>query len=254
MCESRFLPSLALALVFTFSVGPARLWAQADAAKPDAPKPDAAKPDAPKPDAAKPDAPKPDAPKPDTAAPAPAPNAAAQPAAVNADLKRIADDFFHYASIGRYDLAKAEGEKIIAANADPMDVYTAFQASVEDRNRRVNPDRRIELYERVLSWQRQAELKEVGAKLISIFNQASFKQRSNTGVIESQVQRWSGGPRAYALAVEQLKTSGELAVPVMLNYLKDPSKRELQVPIRNALRDMGVKALNPLLAATEMKD
>jgi hypothetical protein len=54
--------------------------------------------------------------------------------------------------------------------------------------------------------------------------------------------------------VEQLKTSGELAVPVMLNYLRDPSKRELQVPIRNALRDMGIKALNPLLAATDMKD
>jgi len=209
MCESRFLPAFALAAVFTFSVGPARLWAQADAAKPNA--------------AAKPDTPKPDAPKPDAAqpAPAPAPNAAAaQPgdaAAVNADLKRISDDFFHYASIGRYDLDKAEGEKIIAANADPMEVYQAFQASVEDRNRRVNPDRRIELYERVLSWQRQAELKDVGAKLISIFNQATYKQRSNTGFIESQVQRLSGGPRAYALAVEQLKTSGELAVPVMLN-------------------------------------
>jgi hypothetical protein len=254
MCKSRILPSFALAIVFTVSVGPARLWAQADAAKPDAAKPDAA---APKPDAA---APKPDAaaPKPDAPAPAPAPNAAAaQPAeapTVNADLKRIADDFFHYASIGRYDLAKAEGEKIIAANGDPMEVYKAFQASVEDRNRRVNPDRRIELYERILSWQRQPDLKDVGAKLISIFNQATYKQRSNTGFIEAQVQRLSGGPRAYALAVDQLKTSGELAVPVMLNYLRDPSKRELQVPIRNALRDMGVKSLNPLLAATDMKD
>src|SRR5207247_5342694 len=109
-------------------------------------------------------------------------------------------------------------------------------------------------YDGVLSRQRQAELKDGGAKLISIFNQATYKRRSNTGLIETQVQRLGGGPRAYALAVEQLKTSGELAVPVMLSYLRDPSKRELQVPIRNALRDMGVQALNPLLAATEMKD
>jgi hypothetical protein len=220
MSKSPILPSFALATVFTLSVGPAHLWAQADAA----------------------------------AQPAPQPAAGAEAAPINADLKRASDDFFHYASIGRYDLAKAEGEKVIGLNADPMEVYRAFQASVEDRNRRVNPDRRIELYERILSWQRQAELKDVGAKLISIFNQATYKQRSNTGFIESQVQRLSGGPRAYALAVEQLKTSGELAVPVMLNYLRDPSKRELQVPIRNALKDMGVKALNPLLAATEMKD
>jgi hypothetical protein len=227
MSKFRILPSFALATLFTLSVGSAQLWAQADAAKPDAAKPDAA------------------------AQPAPA---GAEAPAVNADLKRAADDFFHYASIGRYDLAKAEGEKVIGMNADPMEVYRAFQASVEDRNRRVNADRRIELFERVLSWQRQPELKDVGAKLISIFNQATYKQRSNTGFIESQVQRLAGGPRAYALAVEQLKTSGELAVPVMLNYLRDPSKRELQVPIRNALRDMGVKALNPLLAATEMKD
>jgi hypothetical protein len=246
MSNRPVLPCFALAILFTVSVGSARLWAQADAAKPDAAKPDAAKPDAPKPDAAAP-----------APAPAPAPTAktpAAEEAPINADLKRAADDFFHYASIGRYDLAKAEGEKVIGMNADPMEVYRAFQATVEDRNRRVNPDRRIELYERILSWQRQAELKDVGAKLISIFNQATFKQRSNTGFIESQVMRLGGGPRAYALAVEQLKTSGELAVPVMLNYLRDPSKRELQVPIRNALRDMGVKALNPLLAATEMKD
>jgi hypothetical protein len=237
MSEPRILRSFALAAIFTFSVGSAHLWAQADAAKPDAPKPTAPKPDAPKPDA----------PKPDAAAPA-------EETPVNTDLKRSSDDFFHYASIGRYDLAKAEGEKILAMNADPSEVYRAFQASVTDRNRRVTPDRRIELYERILSWQRQPELKDVGAKLVSIFNQATLKQRSNTAFIEAQVQRLSGGPRAYALAMEQLNASGELAVPVMLNYLRDPSKRELQVPIRNALKDLGVKALNPLLAATEMKD
>ena len=235
MSETRILPSFVLAIIFTFSVGSARLWAQANANKPDAPKPDAAKPDAPKPDAA--------APQP-APAPAPAPGtatAAPEESPINADLKRASDDFFHYASIGRYDLAKAEGEKIIGMNADPMEVYRAFQATVEDRNRRVNPDRRIELYERVLSWQRQPELKDIGAKLISIFNQATYKQRSNTGFIESQVQRLGGGPRAYALAVEQLKTSGELAVPVMLNYLRDPSSANSRSPFATPSKTWGSK-------------
>src|SRR2546423_13284334 len=61
MSKSPVLPSFALAIFFTVSVGPARLWAQA-AAKPDAAKPDAA-------------APQP-APAP---APAPAPGTAAAP-------------------------------------------------------------------------------------------------------------------------------------------------------------------------------
>jgi len=235
MSETRILPSFVLAIIFTFSVGSARLWAQANANKPDAPKPDAAKPDAPKPDAAAPQPAPAPAPAPGTAAAAP------EESPINADLKRASDDFFHYASIGRYDLAKAEGEKIIGMNADPMEVYRAFQATVEDRNRRVNPDRRIELYERVLSWQRQPELKDIGAKLISIFNQATYKQRSNTGFIESQVQRLGGGPRAYALAVEQLKTSGELAVPVMLNYLRDPSSANSRSPFATPSKTWGSK-------------
>src|SRR2546423_14234117 len=62
MSKSPVLPSFALAIFFTVSVGSARLWAQADAAKPDAPKPNAA-------------APQP-APAP---APAPAPGTAAAP-------------------------------------------------------------------------------------------------------------------------------------------------------------------------------
>src|SRR5258705_3606477 len=89
----RVLPILLMVILAVF-MQPVRAFAQADAAKPDAAKPDAPKPDAPKPDAA---APKPDAaaPKPDAAAPTPT-----EEAPVNADVKRSADDFFHYASIG----------------------------------------------------------------------------------------------------------------------------------------------------------
>ena len=92
------------------------------------------------------------------AAPAPASATAAAPAPapapVNPDLRRAADDFFHYASVGRFELAKAAGDQIISMNAPPAEVMAAFQASVEDRNRRVPPERRVELYERMLSWQR----------------------------------------------------------------------------------------------------
>ena len=60
--------------------------------------------------------------------------------------------------------------------------------------------------------------------------------------------------RGYMIAIGQLRQTGELAVPMMVNYLRDPSKRDLHPSIRRALRDLGRVALNPLTAATEMND
>src|SRR5262249_52435964 len=54
--------------------------------------------------------------------------------------------------------------------------------------------------------------------------------------------------------VEQLRQSGELAVPILIDYLRDPAKAEYHDPIRSALRDMGRPVLNPLVAVTETKN
>jgi hypothetical protein len=234
----RFLPSLALACTLAGPVVP--LFAQ------DAPKPaDAA---APKPaDAAAP-----------APAPAPAPAAAdATPAtaevAIDPALRKSVEDFWYYASIGKYDLAKAEGDKITASDK-PEQVFLAFQAVVADRNRFLPTDRHIELFDRVLSWQRVPELKDTAVKILDQFKKAQQTRRTDTAFIEEQVKRLGGNRRAYSIAVENLRESGELAVPVMIKYLRDPQFKDLRVPIRNALRDMERRGLAPLLAATEMKD
>ena len=52
----------------------------------------------------------------------------------------------------------------------------------------------------------------------------------------------------------RLYESGELAVPYLLIALQDPARRQYQTTYRKALRDLGRNALNPLVAATEMKD
>jgi hypothetical protein len=179
---------------------------------------------------------------------------ATTPAPIAPGLAAAAENFWHYASIARYDLAKAEGEKILGMSAEPMAVYNAFEAVVADKNRRVVAEKRVELYERLLAWQRVAELKDVSAKLLTTFNKAKYTRRSDTAFIESNIQRLIVNTRAYELAMQQLRQSGELSVPIMLNYLRDPAKKQYYVAIRSALRDLGIKALNPLLAATEMKD
>src|SRR5206468_3969446 len=58
----------------------------------------------------------------------------------------------------------------------------------------------------------------------------------------------------YANAVGRLRESGEMAVPLMVDYLRDPAKVQYHDAINRALVDLGRTALNPLLAATEMKD
>ena len=60
--------------------------------------------------------------------------------------------------------------------------------------------------------------------------------------------------RGYMLAVRDLRDSGELAVPIMIDYLRDPAKAEYHSAIRDALRDIGRPVLNPLCAVTESKN
>jgi hypothetical protein len=62
-------------------------------------------------------APPPTTPPPEaTAAPAPAPAK---------DLKTSVRDFWHYGKVARYDLANAEGQKILASGAQPVQILDA---------------------------------------------------------------------------------------------------------------------------------
>jgi len=187
-------------------------------------------------------------------APATQPAAPAEPAPANPELVRLAEDFWHYASVARYDLAKAEAAKVLASPADPLAKLDAFESVVASRNRVLPAERRVELYERLLSWQRVPELKDSSAKLLGLFNKAKQSRRADPAFIQANIARLSVNARAYALAMEQLRQSGELAVPIMISYLRDPARKPQHIAIRSALRDLGQKALNPLVAATEMKD
>lgn len=188
------------------------------------------------------------------AAPAQPAVAAAPAIAVSPELLAAAEDYWHYASIARYDLANAAAAKIAAANAEPLAVLKAFEDLVSDKNRRLPQERRVELYERMLAWQRIPQLKDSSAQLLSVFNKAKQTRRADASFIKQNIERLSVNERAFELGVEQLRQSGELAVPLMIAYLQDPAQKAHHVAIRRGLREMGIKALNPLVAATQMKD
>ena len=189
--------------------------------------------------------------------------AQAAPAAQKADevqvpeeLQSMVEDFWHYGKIARYDLAAAKGQAILDSKPEPRVALQAFEDVA--RGTGVNRNDLSELNDRLFRWQGEevdsAPMKEVTAKIQDLLNQGRFGRREDPQFIASQVERLGGGSFAYARAMENLRRSGELAVPVMLDYLQNPAKTELHADIRRGLKELGLLAVNPLLAATEAKD
>jgi hypothetical protein len=212
---------------------------------------DAAAPDAKTPPAA-PDA-KP-APDQTTTAPAATP-AASQPAApeqavlaepADAPLIKLVDDFWHYGKIARYDLANEAGKRILALGASPADVLAAFQSVTRDRGDDINSW--------LLRWEEVDAVKDVSGKLLGVIKQGRDSHRMDVAFIKEQIERLSVNERGYLNGLENLRQSGEIAVPFMVDYLKDSSKAQYHAAIRQAMTDMGRSVLNPLVACTEMKN
>lgn len=182
------------------------------------------------------------------------PAAEATPAATpategNKSLDAAVADFWHYGKIARYDLANAEGQRILASGAEPVQVLEAFEKVVQQRERNA-----AALDRWMLRFQSIDETKEVASQIQKVLQEGSYARRSMPEYIRQNIERLSTNERGYANGISRLRQSGELAVPIMLDYLKDPGKVQYHTAIRRALVDLGKLGLNPLVAATEMKD
>ncbi len=164
----------------------------------------------------------------------------------NEPLKDSIDNFWHYGKIARYDIAAAEAQHILALNASPLDLLTTFES--------VAAQHHDNLDEWMLRWQGVDQLTAPVTQLITALGQGHSARRSDPKYIEQNIQMLATNQRGYDLSIDRLRESGELAVPMMLDYLRDPTKNQYAGAIRRALRGLGLSAVNPLLAATEMKD
>jgi hypothetical protein len=186
----------------------------------------------------------------EAAAPAedPPPSADAQPAAAQGEinLETAVENFWHFGKIARYDVAVAQARQILASGADPAEVLATFE--------RVTTQRRDNLEQWMLRWQGVREMQEVTTQLISVLEQGRRGRGQDPQFIRQYIERLSAGERPYSVAMGRLRSSGEVAVPFMIDTLRNPSQVEHHPAVRRALRDMGRYALNPLVAATEMRD
>lgn len=167
-------------------------------------------------------------------------------AAPDARLLKKVEDFWHYARVGRFDLANSNANDILSGGFKPEDVLVAFE--------QVAANHKDGLYERVLGWQRVDPLKDSAVKLLTTLNEGARLRRENPQYIIRQIERLSVNERAFELAMSRLRDAGEIAAAIMVEFLQDPAKRQHHFAIRRALVEMGRSALNPLVAATEMKD
>jgi hypothetical protein len=179
------------------------------------------------------------------------PAAPAAPKAVdlpeNEPLNDSVENFWHYAMVARFDVAAAEAKRILDAKPDPRLLLEMFE-KVADKHKT-----NLDVW--LLRWQGGDEpIKTAATQLIEYLKVGHDARRADPAAIEANIQLLAKNERGYGIAIDRLRDSGELAIPVMIDDLRDPAKRDTHAAIRRGLRDMGLAAVNPLLAATEMRD
>jgi hypothetical protein len=162
------------------------------------------------------------------------------------DLRKTAEDFWHYGKVARYDLATRAGDQILASGDDAQTVLVAFEAVAAERN--------DDLDTWFTRWQDLPQMHDVATKLAAVLRDGYRARRSDPAAIKTNIELLIKSQRAYDLGVDRLRDSGELAVPFMIDYLRDPTRTQYHGPVRRALTAMGRSAVAPLCAVTTAKD
>jgi hypothetical protein len=172
-------------------------------------------------------------------------------------LNDLTDTYWHYGKIADYALAADAGQKILSSGSDPDAILMAFEAVSARHNDNIDTW--------MIRWKSlpvgdeadsaaAGAMRQVTAKLVDVINQGYNDRRNNPDFIRNTIIEMSVGERAYDNNIPRIDQSGEVAVKVIIDMLRDTSQNQYHNVCRRILRDLGRKALNPLFAATEMKD
>ena len=148
--------------------------------------------------------------------------------------------FLHYTAIGRIDLAKGFGEKIIAESPDPAAVLDLSEANPEG-------------YRLLLKMHTDSDaLRQVSGQVLDLIEKGRFIRRTDPKIINQEIQRLSSTIRGRIAAEERLRNAGEYAIPYMLAALTDEERKNEFAYITDALPKVGRGAVRPLTAALQM--
>jgi HEAT repeat protein len=177
-----------------------------------------------------------------------APVAAAPTAAAESVQATVADnwnDFLHYTTIGRFDLAKGYGQAILQNKPNPADVFKLV---------RDNPQG-YEIAMKVAETAQDQDLAQLTKQLLAVVEQGRFLQRTEPKIIVDEIRRLSSTPRGKMTAIQRLKDAGEYAVPFLLDamgqVIQDPSRGPKLSDMIEALPQIGRPAIRPLVTALQ---
>ena len=158
------------------------------------------------------------------------------------NLQEDWNDFLHYTAIGRFDLAKAFGQRIIDSEPDPVQVLKLSEA---------NPNG----YRLLLKMQADSEeLREVSGRILAIIERGRFELSTDPRIINQEIRRLSSTIRARMAAEQRLKNAGEYAIPFMLDALADDTRKSEVPNITAAIPKIGRHGIRPLVAGLQSGD
>ena len=152
-----------------------------------------------------------------------------------------ADDGWYFCQIGRFDVADANFRALLAANPDPVAVLE-FTDRVPKRR-----DILLQLVD-------DPTVGESIREMLKLLERGELAIKADPTRVKENIDRLGGPPRGFENAVEALKESGEYAIPFVVQYLRDPEKKNLLQPILRCLPKIDRPALNPLVMALRMND
>jgi hypothetical protein len=181
-------------------------------------------------------------------APEPAPAAAEAPAAPAVpaieDPVKLADDLLHFSLVNNVELAKANADKLLDKKLTATEMLQAFEAASAGRDFRTVLEQDL----------RRPDLKDSVAKLLEQVDEGYRNVARDPVRIRGDIDRLGGGPRAYQNAKDRLGAAGQYAVPIYLEYLQNPGKKDLYPFIIRVMGEIGRPLLNPLIEELRVSD
>ncbi len=152
-------------------------------------------------------------------------------------------EMMHYATIGRWDLAQSNAQALLDLPPNPV---TLLNLAEEERY--------ADAYRNLILLQKNTPLGDLANVILELVEQGRFMQRTDRERIARDVRRLSGTTRARMLAIRRLKDSGEWAVPVMIEAIRDPDRVSEISVISWALPQLGQAVVNPLVVVLQQSN
>ena len=157
-----------------------------------------------------------------------------------ATLEENWGDFLHYTAVGKFDLAKGYGEKLLQSDPDPVEML--------DLSEKYENSYAILLQ----IYNFNDELKDIASQVITIIEEGRYVKRIDPSIIREEIARLSSTLRGRLKAEERLKNAGEYAVPFFVETLSDPDRENEFPNISTAMSKMDRNAIRPLVASFQM--